>query len=85
MRGEVGKKHLKKRWIIPHFYDVTWLIFETRCPTTNFYIVGLETYYAKSIALWSLYVEFGYRFHKTSHSVKDIFIKRTRTNDIHTL
>ena len=23
MRGEVGKKPLKERWIIPHFYDVT--------------------------------------------------------------
>jgi hypothetical protein len=23
MRGEVGKKTLKKRWIISHFYDVT--------------------------------------------------------------
>ena len=22
MRGEVGKKTTKKRWIIPHFYDV---------------------------------------------------------------
>ena len=27
MRGEVGKKNLKKRWIIPHLNDVTWLIF----------------------------------------------------------
>ena len=27
MRGEVEKKTLKKL-IIPHFYDVTWLIFE---------------------------------------------------------
>ena len=26
--GEVGKKTPKKRWIISHFYDVTWLIFE---------------------------------------------------------
>ena len=35
MRGEVGKKTLKKkRWIITHFYDVTWLIFETLCPVT---------------------------------------------------
>ena len=25
---------LKKRWIIPLFYDVTWLIFETLCPVT---------------------------------------------------
>ena len=23
MRGKVGKKTYKKRWIIPHFYDVT--------------------------------------------------------------
>ena len=28
MRGEVGKKPLKKRWIIPHFYDVTCWFFE---------------------------------------------------------
>ena len=34
MRGEVGKKTPKKRWIIPHFCDVTWLILETLCPTT---------------------------------------------------
>ena len=26
MRGEVGKKPPKKRWIIPRFCDVTWLI-----------------------------------------------------------
>ena len=26
MRGEVRKKTPKKIWIIPHFYDVTWLI-----------------------------------------------------------
>ena len=31
MIGEVGKKIPKKRWIIPHFYDVSWLIFETLC------------------------------------------------------
>ena len=35
MRGEVGKKTPKKRWIITHFYDVTWLIFETLCPATR--------------------------------------------------
>ena len=29
MRGEVGKKTPKKIWIISHFYDVTWMIFET--------------------------------------------------------
>ena len=34
MRGEVGKKTSKKRWVIPHFYDVTWLIFETLCLVT---------------------------------------------------
>ena len=34
MRGEVGKKTPKKRWIIFHFYDVTWLIFETPCKVT---------------------------------------------------
>ena len=29
MRGEVVKKKLlKKRWIITHFYDVTWLIVQ---------------------------------------------------------
>ena len=27
MRGDVGKKTPKKGWIIPHFYDVTRLIF----------------------------------------------------------
>ena len=32
MRGEVGKKPLKKRWIIPHFYDIAWLIFEYFSP-----------------------------------------------------
>ena len=26
IRGEVGKKPPKKRWIIPHFYDATWVI-----------------------------------------------------------
>ena len=29
MRGEVGKKSPKKRWIIPYFYYVTWIIFDT--------------------------------------------------------
>ncbi len=33
MRGEV-----EKRWIIPHFYGVTWMIFETVCPTTKIFI-----------------------------------------------
>ena len=32
MRGEVGKN---KRLIIPHFYDVTLLIFETLCKVTS--------------------------------------------------
>ena len=32
MSGEVEKKTLQKRWIIPQFYDGTWLIFETLCP-----------------------------------------------------
>ena len=27
IRGEVWRKPLKKRWLIPHFYDVTWIIF----------------------------------------------------------
>ena len=37
MRGEVGKKTSKKEMhnIIPYFYDVTWLIFETHCPVTT--------------------------------------------------
>ena len=34
MRGEVGKKNPKKE-IIPHFYDVKWMIFETLCPVTK--------------------------------------------------
>ena len=36
MRGEVGKKTSKKRWIITYFYDVTWLIFETPCSVTTY-------------------------------------------------
>ena len=32
----MGKKTLKKRWTIPHVYDVTLLIFETLCPVTLF-------------------------------------------------
>ena len=35
MRGEVGNKTPKKSWIIPHFYDITWLIFETLSPVTR--------------------------------------------------
>ncbi len=31
MRGEVGKKPLKMRWIIPYFFDVIRLIFKTLC------------------------------------------------------
>ena len=34
MRGEVRKKPINKRWIIPHFYDVTWLIFEKLAKAT---------------------------------------------------
>ena len=34
MRVEVGKKTSKK-WIITYFYDVTWQIFETICPSTH--------------------------------------------------
>ena len=34
------RKPLKKMWIIPHFYDVTWLIFETLCSVTSFGNVG---------------------------------------------
>ena len=34
MRGEGGKKTPKKEMDNPHFYDVTWLIFEILCPTT---------------------------------------------------
>ena len=33
--GKWERKPLKKRWIVPHFYDVTWLIFESLCPTTS--------------------------------------------------
>ena len=30
-----GKEnHPKNKWIIPHFYDVKWLIFETLWPAT---------------------------------------------------
>ena len=51
MRGEVGKKTSKKRWVIPHFYDVTWLIFEKLCKVTfkssivqlNYLITGQYT------------------------------------------
>ena len=32
-------KPLKKISIIPHFYDVTWLIFETPCPVTLFLLI----------------------------------------------
>ena len=28
------RKPLKRIWLIPHFYDVTWLIFKTLCPAT---------------------------------------------------
>ena len=28
-KGDVGKNTFKKRWIIPHFYDVTRMSFET--------------------------------------------------------
>ena len=31
IKGEVGKKTHKKKL---DFYDVTWLIFETLCPST---------------------------------------------------
>ena len=37
MRGEVEKKTPKKRWIVPHFYDVKWLIFETLCSVTSYW------------------------------------------------
>ena len=46
MRGEVGKETPKKRWIIPYFYDVTWLIFETLCPVTEKQII-LERFFRK--------------------------------------
>ena len=39
---------LKKRWIIPHVYDVTWLIFETLCPPT------FNGYNKFSVPWWSL-------------------------------
>ena len=42
MSGEVGKKTPKKRWIIPHVYDVTWLIYETLCHPTSITLDGAE-------------------------------------------
>ena len=47
-RGEVGKKTPKKRWIIPHFYDVTWLIFEWLSPS-NLFILKQTSYFAPSL------------------------------------
>ena len=35
MRGTVGKKTPNIGWIFTHFYDVTWLIFETLCPSNS--------------------------------------------------
>ena len=35
MRGEVGKKTPKKRWIIPHFYDVTAIKCSTDWASSN--------------------------------------------------
>ena len=40
------------RWIIPHFYDVTWLIFETplRFTVTNLIVnATLNNYYEHDI------------------------------------
>ena len=41
MEGEVAKKTHKKSYIIPHFYDVTWLVFEMICPVT--YLLHTDT------------------------------------------
>ncbi len=35
MRGEVGKNPRNNGWTIPHFYDITWFIFESFCPHTK--------------------------------------------------
>ena len=46
------------RWIIPHFYDITWLIFETLCPVTFISSTNLQggrghwdVYYSKPQSL----------------------------------
>ena len=39
MRGEVGKKTLKKRWIISHFYDVTVIKSRTDWTLSFYYIL----------------------------------------------
>ena len=36
MRGKVGKKTHKNLLIIPHFYDVTWIIFDTILALSKF-------------------------------------------------
>ena len=42
-RGEEKweRKPLKKRWIIPHFHDVTWLIFKTlvKLPDNQLFLI----------------------------------------------
>ena len=42
MRGGVGKKIPKKRWIIPHFYDVTWVTYDTLYKVSNIIINSAE-------------------------------------------
>ena len=34
----------ERRWIITHFYDVTWLIFETLCPVTMLFREGVHIF-----------------------------------------
>ena len=56
MRGEVGKKTPKKIWIIPHFYDVTWMIFKKLCPVT--YIRSDFRLFYFYIEPWDVFVLF---------------------------
>ena len=35
IRGEFQRKPIKKKWMITHFYDVTWLICESLSPSTH--------------------------------------------------
>ena len=50
MRERMGKETPKKRWIIPHCYDVTWLIFETLCKVTQ----G-RPWLMENLKTWNLY------------------------------
>ncbi len=69
MLGEVRNKTPKKRWRIPHFYDVTWLIFKTLCPVTLI-ITCSQQYWniVYSIVLQTIFnkqYELNYRFNTT--------------------